>query len=232
MGSRTEERRDLLARQELFSELDDRALDDLIQVCRLEPVKARAELYHKGDEAHQIFLILSGRLKVAASSPDGEDVVFSIMEPGELVGEVALFAETPRTGTVIALEASELIVFHRRDFMPFLERHPKTAIKMAQVLARRLFRLSERVEDSRFLNLPGRLSKLLLSLADRFAIEGKGGIKIDLKLSQSDLAEMAGATREAVNKQMRAGKQAGLVDHGQGVVTILNRDGLEDETDL
>jgi len=232
MASRIEERRTLLAKQEFFAELDDRALEELIEVSRIEHVDARAELYHKGDEAHQIYVILSGRLKVMASSPEGEDVVFSIMEPGELIGEVALFAKSPRSGTVVALEDSELLVFHRRDFMPFLERHPRTALKVSEFLASRIVRLSERVEDHRFLNLPGRLSKLLLSLAERFSREAGGGTAIDLKLSQSDLAEMAGATREAVNKQMRAWKQAGLVDHGQGVVTILDRDRLEDETEV
>lgn len=230
MPSRTEERRALLSKQEFFAELDERALDELIQVSRIETAKARTELYHKGDEAHQIYLILSGRLKVMASSPEGEDVVFSIMQPGEVIGEVALFAKCPRSGTVVALEDSELLVFHRRDFMPFLERHPRTALKVSEVLAARIARLSERVEDHRFLNLPGRLSKLLLSLADRFSRDVAEGTAIDLKLSQSDLAEMAGATREAVNKQMRAWKQEGLVEHGQGVVKILDRERLEDET--
>ena len=110
---------------------------------------------------------------MAAASPEGEELVFSIMEAGELCGEVALFADAPRTGTVVALEESELLVFHRRDFFAFLERHPRAALHVAKVQARRLLRLSERVEDSRFLNLPGRLSKLLLSLLERFQRPGR-----------------------------------------------------------
>ncbi len=227
--TRNEERRRMLSKLEIFSQLGDRELEELIEVARVENVPARAEIFHKGDEAQTLFVILSGRLKVTATSAEGEEVILSIMEPHETIGEVALFASSPRTGTVTALEPCELLVLHRRDLMRFLKARPEVTLHVLEILAGRLLRLSERVEDTRFLNLPGRLAKQLLRLAGRFSRPAETGVVIDLRLSQTDLAEMAGATREAVNKQMQAWKQEGIVHHKKGQVTILDPDRLRGE---
>ncbi|MBW2241924.1 MAG: Crp/Fnr family transcriptional regulator [Deltaproteobacteria bacterium] len=232
MTSLIEQRRASIASLEIFAQLSEQELDALIAVGRIEKLPARHELFHKGDEAHTFFLILSGRLKVTSTSPEGEDVVFSIMERGESIGEVALFASSPRTGTVTTLDPSELFVIQKQDFVRFLRTHPDATLSVLETLAGRLLRLSERVEDSRFLNLPGRLAKLLLSLERRFSRPVAEGVMIELKLSQTDLAEMAGASREAVNKQMRDWKERGIAHHDHGDVTILDKERLEKETIL
>jgi CRP-like cAMP-binding protein len=223
----TRQRRELLAKGSLFSKLSDRELDDLVQVSRVEKLRAREELCHKGDPGTQIYLIAKGRLKAVTTSAEGDDVVFSIMAPGEVCGELALLSGGMRTATITAIEESELIVLDRREFLPFLKRNPEAAIKLLEVLAERQLRLSELLEDTTFLNLPARLAKKLVSLGRAYGVETAEGIRIDLKLSQSEIGDLVATTRESVNKQIKSWTGEGMVSMKRGIVTIHRIDDLE-----
>lgn len=224
---RTERRRALLARAPLFARLDERELDSLLAVARARRVAAREELFHKGDQGSQLYLILSGRLKAMTTSAEGDDVVFSIMGPGEVFGEMGLLAGGRRTATIVALDAAELLVMDRRDFLPVLRSQPEVAIKLLEVLAERTRRVSELVEDTHFLNLPIRLAKKLTSLAARYGIQVEDGVRIDLKLSQTELGDLVATTRESVNKQVREWTQQGVLSMSGGYVTIHRPEWLE-----
>jgi CRP-like cAMP-binding protein len=221
------QRRELLAKGSLFSKLDGRELDALVQVSRIQKLRAREELCHKGDPGSQVYLIAKGRLKATTSSAEGDDVVFSIMAPGEVCGELALLSGGRRTATITAIDESEVIVLDRREFLPFLKTHPEAAIKLLEVLAERQLRLSELVEDTTFLNLPARLAKKLVSLAQAYGIETSDGIRIDLKLSQSEIGDLVATTRESINKQMKAWSEEGMVTMKSGIVTVHRIDDLE-----
>jgi len=221
------QRRELLEKVGLFSKLSDRELDDLVQVSRVMKLRAREELCHKGDPGNQVYLISKGRLKAMTTSAEGDDVVFAIMGPGEVCGELALLSGGRRTATITTIDASELIVLDRREFLPFLKSHPEAAIRLLEVLAERQLRLSELVEDTTFLNLPARLAKKLVSLSGAYGIETSDGIRIDLKLSQSELGDLVATTRESINKQMKAWSEEGLVSMKTGIVTIHRIDDLE-----
>jgi len=228
------QRRTLLAQQQLFSTFTEEQLDRLAGVSRLLSLPARAELCHKGDPGEQIYLIVSGRLKASATSPQGGEVVFSIMGPGEVAGEISLFCDgRRRTATMVAMEETELVVLDRRDFVPFLRAQPDAAIQLLEVFARRLERISELVEDTQFLNLPSRLAKKLLSLAHTYGVkDADGSIRIDLRLSQGELGELVATSRESVNKQIRAWSEQGIVTMEQGFITIHKRAALESLADL
>ena len=221
------QRRELLAKGSLFSKLSDRELDDLVQVSRLMTLGAREELCHKGDPGSQVYLISKGRLKAVTTSAEGDDMVFNIMAPGEVCGELALLSGGRRTATITAIDESELIVLDRREFLPFLRSHPEAAIKLLEVLAERQLRLSELVEDTTFLNLPARLAKKLLSLSRAYGSETADGIRIDLKLSQGELGDLVATTRESINKQIKSWSAEGLVSMKNRVVTIHRIDDLE-----
>jgi CRP-like cAMP-binding protein len=221
------QRRELLARGSLFSKLSDRELDDLVQVSRVQKLRAREELCHKGDSGSQVYLISKGRLKAVTTSAEGDDVVFNIMAPGEVCGELALLSGGRRTATITAIDESELIVLDRREFLPFLRSHPEAAIKLLEVLAERQLRLSELVEDTTFLNLPARLAKKLVSLSRVYGSETPDGLRIDLKLSQGELGELVATTRESINKQIKSWSAEGLVSMKNRVVTIHRLDDLE-----
>jgi len=221
------QRRELLAKGSLFSKLSESELDTLVQVSRVKKLRAREELFHKGDPGSQVYLISKGRLKVITTSAEGDDVVFSIMAPGEVFGELALLCSGRRTATVTAIEASELIVLDRREFLPFLRAHPEAAIRLLEVLAYRCLRISELLEDTTFLNLPARLAKKLVSLSRVHGLQTPEGIRIDLKLSQAEIGDLVATTRESVNKQMKTWSEEGLVSMKRGIVTIHRVDDLE-----
>jgi CRP-like cAMP-binding protein len=220
-------RRALLASAPLFAKLDPRDLDALVQVARVRRLAPREELVHKGDEGGQIFLIVKGRLKATTPSREGSEVTFSIMGPGEVCGELALLAGGRRTASMAALDDCELLVLDRRDFLPVLRSRPEVAIRLLEVLAERVRRISELMEDFQFLNLPSRLAKKLLHLARSYGTRTDEGLQIDLRLSQTDLGELVGTSRESVNKQMRAWTDEGLVSMRSGVVTLRRVDALE-----
>ena len=224
-------RREQLRQGGLFQKLDDPALDALVDASRTQALKRKQELFHKGDQGSQIYLILNGRLKVSTTSPDGDDVVFNIMGPGEVVGELALLVSGERTGTVEAIDDSELLVLDRRDFLPLMKRHPEAAITLLETLAERVVRISQLFEDTHFLNLPIRLAKMLEVLCSRFGVDTNQGVRIDLPLSQTELGDLVATTRESINKQIKAWREAGIAHMEGGYVTVLDRDRLADIAD-
>ncbi len=217
----------ILARVALFRELGPGALADLGSVARSLTLPSREELFHRGDPGSQVYVVVSGRLKAFTTSDAGDDVVFDILKPGDVLGEVALLSEGPRTATVVTLDPCELLAVDRRDFLDFLRRHPELALQLLRILAARLRHMSELVEDTLFLNLPLRLAKKLASLAQSCGEATPEGVRIDLKLSQEEWGDLVGATRESVNKQMRSWVDEGLISLDRGFVTIHHLEELE-----
>jgi CRP-like cAMP-binding protein len=217
----------LLANIELFSDFSVKQLEAVSLVARKKTLQRRDELFHKGDHGGEVFVVASGKLKALTTSAKGDDVVFSILSPGEVFGEVALLGATPRTATVTAIEDCRLLVIDRRDFMSFLRTNPEVSAKLLAVLAIRLKRVSELVEDTLFLNLPLRLAKKLLSFSRAYGEEAAEGIRIDLKLSQEEWGDLVGTTRESINKQMRKWTEDGILRIEHGYVVLLKPVELE-----
>jgi len=226
-GLTQEQKRGLLANVPLLQGLAPEELDALIPAARTVSLKSREELFHKGDEGAQVYVLISGTLKALTTSKEGDDVVFSILGPGEVLGEIALLGGTPRTATVTAIDPSELLIIDRRDFIAFLRNHPDVAIKLLDVLAQRLKRVSELVEDTLFLNLPLRFAKKLLSLSQRYGQSHDRGLRLDLKLSQEEWGDLVGTTRESINKQLRSWTEDGLITVDHGYIIIRDRRELE-----
>jgi len=217
----------LLARAPLFSGLSDSEIEVLFEATRTHTLEPREELFHKGDEGSHVYLVIRGKLKALTTSEDGDDVVFSIMSIGELVGEIGFLGSPTRTATVSAITESELLGIDRRDFLAFLKAHPEASITLLSVLAERIKRISELVEDTLFLNLPIRLAKKLVHYASIYGDEVAGGVRINLKLSQEEWGDLVGATRESINKQMRAWTEAGVVRTDAGYVMLERPEVLE-----
>jgi CRP-like cAMP-binding protein len=222
-----EDKRGLLGGVPLFAGLAPRELEALVPVTRVETLKARKEIFHKGDTGAQLYVVISGRVKALTTSLEGDDVVFNIMGEGEVFGEVALLSTSPRTATIKAIEACELLSLDRRDFLTFLRSHPEVSAKLLGVLADRLKRISEFVEDTHFLNLPVRLAKKFSTFASRYGESAPDGTRINLKLSQEEWGDLVGATRESINKQMRAWTEEGLIRVDDGYVVLTRADELD-----
>ena len=148
------DRRELLGNVSIFSSLSDDELDQLLKATTTKRLAAKETLFRKGDPGNQLYGILSGSLKITNTGTDGKDVLFSLMGPGEVVGEIALLDSEARSATATAVEATEVLTLDRRELIPFLESHPRATIGLAGVLAARVRRLSERAEDRQTMPLP------------------------------------------------------------------------------
>ena len=221
------DRRELLGNVSIFSSLNPDELDQLLAATTVKRIKAKDTLFRKGDPGNQLYGILDGCLKVTTTGTDGKDVVFNLMGPGEVLGEIALLDSEQRSATVVAVEDTELLTLDRRELIPFLEAHPRATIGLAGVLAARVRRLSERAEDRQTMPLPGRIAKRLLSLADQHGKHPIVGGPVEVRLPQQDLADLVGTTRESVNKQLRAWVAEGFVELGRGRVVLKRPEALE-----
>ena len=217
----------MLARAPLFAGLSDKEIDELSEVARPRSLAPKEELFHKDDAGSQVYLVTRGSLKALTTSDDGDDVVFAIMGIGELIGEIAFLGSGRRSATVSAVTQSELLAIDRRDFLAFLKMRPEAAMKLMAVLAQRIERISELVEDTLFLNLPVRLAKKVVHYASVYGDEVDGGVRINLKLSQEEWGDLVGATRESINKQMRAWTEAGILSSDEGYLLLEQPEVLE-----
>lgn len=220
-------KRELLAKLRLFAGLGPRELDALAAVARTRTLAAREELFHKGDAGREVYAVVQGTLKVLTTSEEGDDVVFNLLSPGDVIGEIAMLCDAERSASVIALSPCELLVLERRDLLAFLRGHPEASLQLMALLAERVRNLSQLVEDTLFLNLPVRLAKKLVAYAASHGERTPEGIRIALKLSQEEWGDLVGATRESVNKQMRAWTDQGLIRLDQGYVVIRRAQALE-----
>ncbi|MFP8875515.1 MAG: Crp/Fnr family transcriptional regulator [Myxococcota bacterium] len=215
-----DEKRRLLTGISIFSGLTDRELDSLSAAARSVTFGARKELFHKGDSGTQLYVVVEGRLKALTTSAEGSDMVYNIMGPGDVIGEIAILGSIERTLTVRTLEPCEMLVLDRRDLLALLRSRPELALELLAMLAQRVRDMGEKFEEVKFLNLPYRLARRFEAAARSYGKTEGAEVRIDLKLSQEEWGELAGATREAVNKQLRVWADQGLVRRENGYVIL------------
>ena len=184
-------------------------------------------IFHLGDPGGLLYVISRGKVKISHTTPEGQEVVLAILGPGDFFGELALLDDAPRSATSIALEPTETWTLHREEFMHYLTDNPDFALHVLKTLARHIRRLNTQLADIFFLDLPGRLARVLLNLADQYGRRISDGTVIDLALTQTDLAEMTGATRVSVNKALGRFRRNGWLRVVGRQVTVLDRAALE-----
>jgi CRP/FNR family transcriptional regulator, cyclic AMP receptor protein len=217
-------RRELLAGHFLLQHLAPGELDELLRFARERRHAEGEVIFRRGDPGTSMMAVLDGRVRIGFGSEGGKEITLALLGPGSVFGEIALIDGKGRTADASAIGGPcRLLVLDQRDFLPFLERHPRTAIRLLQVMAERLRRANGLFESLVFMDLEGRLARLLLQLAAEHgepAPPPARGRRIAVRLSQGELATLVAATRESVNKQLRAWIERGLVaqDHGHLVL--------------
>src|ERR1700716_1406465 len=213
----------LLRNHFLFRDLPVPVLEHLGSYMKTRKVAKGATIFSKGDAGTGLLGVLSGAVKVSIASAEGKDIVLNIFREGEIFGEIALLDGRPRTADAAAMSDCELIVIERRDFVPFLSSHPDVTIKFIEILCSRLRRTSEQVQDVTFLNLPTRLAKALLQLTSS---EQGGAPGRKVAITQREISQMIGRSRESTNKQLRAWVKRGWVRLERGGVSVVAPDKL------
>ena len=215
-----------LGRIWIFEGLTERELAPLAALARTRVYKARETIVEKGDPPRELFVLLSGRAKVLSRGSEGADAAFNVMGPGQVFGEVAILDGRLRSATVVALEECEIAMVEVQAFREFLASSPAVALKLLGVLAGRVRDLTARLEDRVFLDVPARLAKQLLWLAENHGERTAGGAHIEVRLSQLELGNLIGATRESVNKHINEWTRSGVLKQTRDGLEILDLDAL------
>lgn len=211
----------LLQAHPFFRRLDPRIVDSLVPHALTRKVKRGKLLFRKGDEGTNLYVVCAGAVRVSAPSEQGKDAVFNLFVPGEIFGEIAFLDGGPRTADAVMIEAGEIMVIERRDFLPLLERYPELALRFLEILCGRLRRTSQQLEDIIFLGLEPRLAKALLYLYESSSEPSR-----KLKVTQRDISQLIGTARESTNKQLRTWERRKWVKLEHRGLTILAPDAL------
>jgi len=216
----------MLAQTALFSILPPADLQELVKATRLRSYRRGEVIFRKDDAGYTLYVIVSGAVKIAVSSGEGEEMILTIMKAGHFFGELALFDERPRSADAEALEATEVLTLQREDFLAVVERRPRVATLLLKVLSERIRSTDEALGDAAFLDIPSRLAKRLLDLAAEHGEPTPQGTRITLRLTQQDLASMIGARRENVNRALAHYQNRGWLTKVNGYFTLLDENAL------
>ena len=193
-----------------FGSLSDSALDALIQRGHIKQYTTGDVICRRQERGDTLMVIVTGRIKVMSNTVDGKEIVLSFLGPGDTTGEIAVLDGKQRTADVVALEKSDVFLVHSRDLLPLLIAHPQALLEVVQVLCEKLRAASAIIEDSS-LDVRRRTARGLLRLALQHGRTSKDGVRVDLKVSQSELGSYLGLSRENVNRQLSQLKNANVL---------------------
>jgi CRP-like cAMP-binding protein len=196
--------------------------DALLALLRRRTVARHSPVLRAGSAGDDLVLLLSGRVKLVAFGVERREVVLAIRGPGELIGEMAALGGQRRTATAIALEDAEVGVLTSDEFRTYLAEHSGAALILIRMLVRRVTEATREVVDLATQDSVGRVAKRLLELAADHGVPAGEGIRIELSLTQDELASWTGATRETVSRALRLMRRLGWVATEHGSITVLD----------
>jgi CRP/FNR family transcriptional regulator, cyclic AMP receptor protein len=214
----------VLRKHPIFSDLDAEALDQLCRYGKRSTLKRGATIVSKGDPGNSMFAVISGTVKISITSADGRSAILNLIGPGEIFGEVAVLDGQARTADATANTSCEIFIIDRREFIPFVKSQPALAMKFIELLCTRLRWTSDQVEQVILQNLPGRLASALLRLTEKYKL-APGGRTI--AVTQQEISEMVGMTRESINKQLRVWADRKWVRLEHGAIVVLDAEPLQ-----
>ncbi|MFN8097736.1 MAG: Crp/Fnr family transcriptional regulator [Dermatophilaceae bacterium] len=217
---------DVLRRSPLFAGLNEQATQDLLSAMTPLRLERGDELFHEGDPGDRLYVITEGKVKLGRTSSDGRENLLAILGPGEMFGELSLFDPGPRTATATAVAETQMVGLTNDQLHSYVARHPNVALTLLAALARRLRRTNESVADLVFTDVPGRVAKALLELSGRFGRPVEDGVLVAHDLTQEELAQLVGASRETVNKALADFATRGWIKLEARAVLLIDLDRL------
>jgi len=208
-----------------FGALSDASLSEFARKGHTSTFAKGEVICHRGDVGNSMMIILSGRAKISNMMADGREIVINFSGAGDLVGEIAVLDGRERTANVVALEDTEVFVIYRKDVLPVLTSHPSGMFEIIQTLCEKLRATTSIIEDN-MREMQARAAKGLLRLAQQHGVRTKDGIRIDLKISQTDLGNYLGLSRANVSRQLSHLKDGGLIRMEMAKIVIINEPAL------
>ena len=217
---------EVLAKAGLFQGVSTEASDALVSSLVYADYSRGETVFAEGEEGDTLYIVLTGKVKIGRRATDGRENMLSVMGPSDMFGELSLFDPGPRTATATVVTEARLASLAHASLKPWITDRPEIAEQLLRVLARRLRRTNDALADLIFTDVPGRVAKQLLELSERFGSEEPDGTRVHHDLTQEELAQLVGASRETVNKALADFGQRGWVRVDSRALTILDRDRL------
>jgi len=212
----------VLSASPLFAALDDEGARALRETLVEKHVLKGQTLFEEGEPGDRLYVILDGKVKLGHSSPDGRESLMAVLGPGEMFGELSLFDPGKRAATATALTDASVLELSNQQLMPWLAGRPEVAAALLQALARRIRRTNEAMADLVFSDVPGRVAKALMDLGEKFGTITPEGLLVTHDMTQEEIAQLVGASRETVNKALADFTQRGWVRLESRQVVILD----------
>jgi CRP/FNR family transcriptional regulator, cyclic AMP receptor protein len=230
MSAPNEQARTALRSASFLGGLPEPLLEQLAQRAKVTRYAKGATIYRRGDEGDTMMVILSGRVKITNVTAEAKEVILNFLGRGDVNGEIAVLDGGERTANAIALEDTEALVVYRRDLMPVLMADASTLMEVISILCEKIRATSLIIEDNS-LQMQGRTASGLLRLANQHGRKTSDGVMIDLKLSQRDLGNYVGLSRENTSRQLKDLREAGLILIDGSLLIIPNLDALRERAE-
>jgi CRP-like cAMP-binding protein len=215
-----------LANAGIFQGVDPQAAEALSSQLETVDYPRGSAIFSEGELGDRLYIILDGKVKLGRRSPDGRENLLAVMGPADMFGELSVFDPGPRTSTAVAVTDVRLATMDRTALRAWIAKRPEIAEQLLRVLARRLRRTNNSLADLIFTDVPGRVAKALLQLARQFGAQENGHLRVTHDLTQEELAQLVGASRETVNKALADFGQRGWLRLEGKSVLILDADRL------
>jgi CRP/FNR family transcriptional regulator len=210
----------LLQRVPLFNELSREDLEEISRVAVPRSYPKGVRVFHEGDRSDACYIVRNGDLRVTREHPDGRAIALATLGPGDIFGELAMLDGEARSASVEALSECQLLALPAADVRRLLKGSSEITVKLVVALTRRLRDANERIARQSFQTVPSRVAGVLSQLiAEEAPLERRDGVTI--RMTQADLAQLAGTSRESVSRFLATLERAGVVHVGRGRVTVL-----------
>lgn len=210
-----------LARAGIFQGVDPDAVSELIQDMETVTFPRGTTIFDEGEPGDRLYIIVDGKVKLARHAPDGRENLLSVMGPSDMFGELSIFDPGPRTSSAVCVTEVTAATMDSTLLKQWIDEHPEISQQLLRVLARRLRRTNASLADLIFTDVPGRVAKTLLQLANRFGTQEGGALRVNHDLTQEEIAQLVGASRETVNKALATFAHRGWIRlEGKSVLIV------------
>ena len=212
---------DTLARAGIFQGVDPDAVSALIGEMETVTFPRGTIIFDEGEPGDRLYIIVEGKVKLARHAPDGRENLLSVMGPSDMFGELSIFDPGPRTSSAVCVTDVTAATMDSTMLRTWIDSHPEISQQLLRVLARRLCRTNASLADLIFTDVPGRVAKTLLQLANRFGTHEGGALRVNHDLTQEEIAQLVGASRETVNKALATFAHRGWIRlEGKSVLIV------------
>jgi CRP/FNR family cyclic AMP-dependent transcriptional regulator len=215
----------------LFRDLREDELEALARQAVIRRYGRNEEIFPQADRGDGMYVVVSGHVSIARQNPDGDELIFGLYEAGEYFGELAIFDDKPRAAGATSIDDSTLLFLSRDNFRAFINSHPLVLWTYIEIVVAQLRRCTDLADDVALLDVRSRLARRLLRLAGEGMIDGDSssrGRRDSFRITQQQLANMTGATRESVNKHLSTFVAEGLVRIDRGRISLLDTERLDE----